>query len=244
PPLQPESGDGIRDTVGRNVSCYQQSADGDCESEDCLFANIFTTKLSPIDGDGTTLPVMFFMHGEGFDGGSNMWEEPEIFSTMGLSWSQLTPSAGSASVTYHLLNREVEGLIQGGICESETYLSPWSFQRRARETAFATAAILNDTFLANNNSQDQLELLQNVPAKALDIASDKYHDRVSCETSTNTNYDCVKAGNSTKLEASQGFYWGLVIELKDEDALITKKMHGLLKIPPFDLVQFGGDAFY
>ncbi|RZB39648.1 COesterase domain containing protein [Asbolus verrucosus] len=80
-PLQSESWDGIRDTVGRNVSCYQQSADGDFESEYCLFANIFITKLPPIDGDETSLPVMFFMHGEGFVGGS-----------MGLSWSPLTPA--------------------------------------------------------------------------------------------------------------------------------------------------------
>ncbi|RZB39649.1 hypothetical protein BDFB_014486 [Asbolus verrucosus] len=58
---------------------------------------------------------------------------------------------------------------------------------------------LDDTFLTNNISQDLLEFLRSVPAKDLDFASDKYHDRVSRETVTNTDYDCVKAGNSTKL---------------------------------------------
>ncbi|RZC41743.1 COesterase and/or Abhydrolase 3 domain containing protein, partial [Asbolus verrucosus] len=84
PPSPAESWDGIRDTIGRNVSCYQQSADGAFESEDCLFVNIFTTKLPSVDDDNITLPVMFFMHGGGYVGGSSMWEEPGNFLDHGV----------------------------------------------------------------------------------------------------------------------------------------------------------------
>ncbi|RZC34045.1 COesterase and/or Abhydrolase 3 domain containing protein, partial [Asbolus verrucosus] len=97
-------------------------------------------------------------------------------------------SAGSAFATYHLLNRGVEGLIKGGICESTS-----------KGDSVCNCSHLDDTFLTNNISQDLLEFLRSVPAKDLDFASDKYHDRVSCETVTNTDYDWVKAGNSTKL---------------------------------------------
>ncbi|RZC36809.1 COesterase domain containing protein, partial [Asbolus verrucosus] len=111
-------------------------------------------------------------------------------------------NAGSSSVTYQLLNRRIEGLIQGGICESGTNLT----------------AILNDTFLTNNDSQDLLEFLQSVPAKDVDVASDKYHDHQE------TPQD---------LELSQGFYWAPVVEVKNENAFMTKKMYSLLKAGNF-----------
>jgi carboxylesterase type B len=123
----------------------------------------------------------------------------------------LGQSAGSSSVTYQLLNRGIEGLIVGGICESGTYLSAWSYQRRAREIAFATAALMNDTFLTNNNSQDLLEYLQSVPAKDLDEASDRYHDRVSFFTTSKQNYRDICCRKLRKilncLKGSTGLRW-------------------------------------
>jgi hypothetical protein len=71
------------------------------------------------------------------------------------------------------------GLFQGAILESGTFLSPWAFQRRAREIAFTTAAFLNSTFETSDDSQALLEFLQSVDARDLDAAAEKYHNMVS-----------------------------------------------------------------
>jgi hypothetical protein len=70
-------------------------------------------------------------------------------------------------------------LFQGAILESGTFLSPWAFQRRAREIAFTTAAFLNSTFETSDDSQALLEFLQSVDARDLDAAAEKYHNMVS-----------------------------------------------------------------
>jgi carboxylesterase type B len=103
-------------------------------------------------------------------------------------------SAGSASCAYQLLNQKSVGLypnateqysflhlglFQGAILESGTFLSPWAFQRRAREIAFTTAAYLNSTFETSDDSQALLEFLQSVDARDLDAAAEKYHNMVS-----------------------------------------------------------------
>ncbi|XP_015837950.1 esterase FE4 isoform X2 [Tribolium castaneum] len=123
-------------------------------------------------------------------------------------------SAGSASVAYQLLNPHSQDLFQGAILESGSCLSPWSYQRNSRNIAFATAAILNSTFETNNDSQALLEFLQNVDAQELDAAAQKYLNKVS----TPWDYD-----------VSQGCVWAPVIEPKNPDAFLTKKMYGLVK---------------
>jgi carboxylesterase type B len=70
-------------------------------------------------------------------------------------------SAGSASCAYQLLNQKSVGLyqmqqnnthfsiqilFQGAILESGTFLSPWAFQRRAREIAFYHSSIFEFDF--------------------------------------------------------------------------------------------------
>lgn len=106
------------------------------------------------------------------------------------------------------------GLFQGAILQSGSALSPWAFQRRAREIAFTTASFLNDTFQTNNNSQDLLDFLLSVEARDLDAAAKQYHDTED---------------GPEDLEISQGFYWAPVVEVKNSDAFLTKKMYGLFK---------------
>lgn len=87
-------------------------------------------------------------------------------------------SAGSASVSYQLLNQKSKGLFAGAILESGTALSPWAFQRNARKIAFKTASFLNDSFTSNGNSEELLEFLLTVQAEDLAKAAVEYSQYV------------------------------------------------------------------
>jgi carboxylesterase type B len=118
-------------------------------------------------------------------------------------------SSGSACCAYQILNQNSKGLFQGLILESGTFLSPWAFQRTARNNAFGTASILNSTFQSNNDSKVLLEFLQNVDAMELIAAATQYY-------------------LSVRLPWEVSF-WSPVIEVKNPDAFFTKKMYGLLE---------------
>ncbi|XP_068899714.1 cholinesterase 2-like isoform X2 [Tenebrio molitor] len=126
-------------------------------------------------------------------------------------------SAGSASVTYHLLHTESEGLFRGAICESGSFLCPWAYQRRAREYAFKTASLINENFKTNNDSQALLEFLQSVPAEELDEVS----------------YQLSLTENHQNRQLLQGFFYAPVIEPEHDGAFLTKKMYGQLKSGDF-----------
>ncbi|XP_063925261.1 juvenile hormone esterase-like [Zophobas morio] len=123
-------------------------------------------------------------------------------------------SAGSASVAYQLLDQSSEGLFRAAILESGSFLSPWADQRNARRIAFETAGILNSTFSTSEDSNALLEFLQSVSADDLDAAAQQYRATVS------TPWDN---------DVSQGLVYAPVIEVKNPDAFITKKMYGLLQ---------------
>ncbi|KAJ3652282.1 hypothetical protein Zmor_018260 [Zophobas morio] len=123
-------------------------------------------------------------------------------------------SAGSASVAYQLLDQSSEGLFRAAILESGSFLSPWAYQRNARRIAFETAGVLNSTFSTSEDSNALLEFLQSVSADDLDAAARQYRESVS----TPWDYD-----------VSQGVVYAPVIEVKNPDAFITKKMYGLLQ---------------
>ncbi|RZC32812.1 COesterase domain containing protein, partial [Asbolus verrucosus] len=97
---------------------------------------------------------------------------------------------------------------------SGSFLSPWAYQRRAREIAFKTASFLNSTFDTNNDSVALFEYLQGVEASDLDAAAEQYH---------NMEY------GPEDIEISQGFYWAPIVEVKNPNAFLTKKMYGLLQ---------------
>ncbi|RZB40323.1 COesterase and/or Abhydrolase 3 domain containing protein, partial [Asbolus verrucosus] len=120
-------------------------------------------------------------------------------------------SAGSASCAYHLLNQQSQGLFRGAILQSGSSLSPWAYQRNAREVAFATAALINDTFSTNNDSAELLNFLRTVDANVLTAAAQKMQP------------------SPEYTEVYQGLFWAPVIEVKNPDAFITKKMYGLLQ---------------
>jgi hypothetical protein len=124
----------------------------------------------------------------------------------------------------------VVDLFRGGILQSGSFLSPWAFQRKPKEIAFATAAFLNDTFQTNTDSNALLEFLQSVDAKSIDVASEKYASsvRVSGVYLFFLN-EFVQVATLQTEEILQGYYWGPFVEVKNPDAFLTKKMYGLLE---------------
>ena len=66
PPVLPEKWTAVRDALEYGAASPQQSRGGEPMSEDCLFVNVFTPALR----DGKKRPVMFYIHGGAYSGGS------------------------------------------------------------------------------------------------------------------------------------------------------------------------------
>ena len=73
----------------------------------------------------------------------------------------------------------VLGLFQAAILESGSFLSPWAYQRRARQISFATAAFLNSSWADSDDSQALLDYLLTVDARTLDSAAEQYRSWVT-----------------------------------------------------------------
>jgi para-nitrobenzyl esterase len=65
-PIPTEKWDNIRDAIEYGHSCPQTRGEGDKMSEDCLVLNVFTPALR----DKGKRPVMFYIHGGAYSGGS------------------------------------------------------------------------------------------------------------------------------------------------------------------------------
>ncbi|RZC35306.1 COesterase and/or Abhydrolase 3 domain containing protein, partial [Asbolus verrucosus] len=264
-PLPAQNWEGTLNTTYLDVSCHQllPALAQELESEDCLYVNVFTPQL-PSAEQNVSFPVMFFIHGGAFAGGSSAMHKSDLIvendvvlvtinyrlgpfgflSTQdevipgnnGLKDQQLAiqwthdnihlfggdpekvtifgQSAGSASCAYQLLNQQSQGLFIGAILESGVSIMPSVYQRRAREIAFAAAAFINDTFTNSNDSAALLDFLLTVDAEDIKDAA--------------RQYSAAETGPEDE-ELSRGLYWGPVIEVKNPDAFITKKMFGLLQ---------------
>lgn len=58
--------------------------------------------------------------------------------------------------------------------ESGSPLTPWAYQRNQTEISFKTASFIDSQFETSTDSQQLLEVLQQVDAKSLDNAQTEY----------------------------------------------------------------------
>ncbi|KYB29071.1 Esterase-6-like Protein [Tribolium castaneum] len=262
-PILPKKWDGVLNTTRSDAICYQVAGDFSLESEDCLYLNVYTPKVDAllpvifyihgggfiggactssicgpeffIDYNVVVVTINYRLGPFGF----LSTQDTEIPGNNGLKDQQLAlkwarnniilfggdpsritivgQSAGSASVTYQILNKNSKGLFWAAICQSGSFLSPWSFQRNSRQIAFQTASYINETFKTNNDSKELRKFLLTVTADELDKASYRVH-----QTETLQNR-----------QISQGYFYAPVLEVEHEDAFITRKMFGDLKIGNF-----------
>lgn len=63
-PARPRSWNGVRDALAYGAACPQRGLDGEAQSEDCLFLNIWTPSL------GGSRPVLVYIHGGAYSTGS------------------------------------------------------------------------------------------------------------------------------------------------------------------------------
>ncbi|KAG5877338.1 hypothetical protein JTB14_030709 [Gonioctena quinquepunctata] len=109
-------------------------------------------------------------------------------------------SAGGASVTFQLLNKQSEGLFRAAIAESGTFLNPWSYQRDYKEFAYKLATTIDENFNKNSSTQELLEFLRSVPATEIKAAAESFKEDVR---------------NS---QIVQGFFFTPVVEPEHETA--------------------------
>ncbi|CAH1113442.1 unnamed protein product [Psylliodes chrysocephalus] len=73
-------------------------------------------------------------------------------------------SAGSASMTYHLLAPGSSGLFRAAVGCSGSAFCTWAYQRNAVDAAYGVAAEIDPSFTRNRSSEELLEFLQSVDA--------------------------------------------------------------------------------
>ncbi|KAK7870484.1 hypothetical protein R5R35_000756 [Gryllus longicercus] len=77
---------GVRDAIEPGNQCVQYDgfAKAIVGDEDCLFLNVFTPCLSSESANGTSLAVLFWIHGGGFLSGSSNMFQPDPFMDNGV----------------------------------------------------------------------------------------------------------------------------------------------------------------
>ncbi|KAJ3652648.1 hypothetical protein Zmor_018595 [Zophobas morio] len=247
PPQPHDNWDGILSTTSLNTTCFQSSMDTDQESEDCLYINIYTPEL-PSDNNDPSLNVLIFIHGGGFNVGFSQDYLPDLFLRQNIifvTFNYRLGIFGFASTQDEVIpgnnglkdqqfalkwthdNIRVFGgdpnkiTIMGQSSGAVSVAHQIAYQNNKgcdpRKRNFSTAS-LNSDFETNNDSQALLEYLRTVDAKDLDRAG----------------FDAFIIGTSAENYALlQGLIWGPVIEVKNEDAFLTRKMYGMLNAGNF-----------
>ncbi|HVG12262.1 MAG TPA: carboxylesterase/lipase family protein [Flavisolibacter sp.] len=87
-------------TVAYGCSCPQPSKENDPTNEDCLYLNIFTTK-DDLGKHGAKKPVMFWIHGGGFLGGSAKGYDGRELAKKGVVVVTINYRLGALGYLYH-----------------------------------------------------------------------------------------------------------------------------------------------
>ncbi|CAH1998483.1 unnamed protein product [Acanthoscelides obtectus] len=111
-------------------------------------------------------------------------------------------SAGSASVTYHLLAPSSAGLFRAAIGQSGSALCEWAYHRDPVSVVYGMASALDSRITTQNTTQQVLLFLQSVPVqqiKALDRRFYIFAPVIDGEMITAPMYDSVKNGKVNKV---------------------------------------------
>ncbi|XP_057652545.1 juvenile hormone esterase-like isoform X1 [Diorhabda carinulata] len=114
-------------------------------------------------------------------------------------------SAGAASVTFHLLNKESASLFRAAIAQSGSMLTPWSFQRDHNEIAYKVGCGLDNNFKNTNTSQDLLKILRSKPASDINRVAASFKESIEND------------------QILQGFWFTPTVEPAHPKAFITEK---------------------
>ncbi|XP_044756103.1 juvenile hormone esterase-like [Coccinella septempunctata] len=140
-----------------------------------------------------------------------LWIKQNIIN-FGGDMDQITlfgQSAGSASVSYHLLAPHSRGLFNKVIMQSGTSFCLWAFSRSGPEVAKDLAKDLN---ISTNSSWDILSGLRNVEA---------YHLQKKAKDAQNAKY--------LKSDPKDGFIFAPVIEPDHPDAFLNNRSYELMQ---------------
>ncbi|CAH1179162.1 unnamed protein product [Phaedon cochleariae] len=110
-------------------------------------------------------------------------------------------SAGSASVTYHLISKSSAGLFRGAIGLSGSALNTWAHDPNAVNKTYGIAAEIDPSFSRNRTTQELMDFLQSVDGKLIHA------------TGTNSKYSSFAP----------------VIEVEHDGAMITESMYMSVK---------------
>ncbi|CAH1180190.1 unnamed protein product [Phaedon cochleariae] len=116
-------------------------------------------------------------------------------------------SAGAASVNFHYMSKQSEGLFRAGISQSGSILCPWVYQKEYKSIAYDLASYVDSEFQRNSSSEELLKFLWNVSATDLSKAAASYPPELLDD------------------QITLGFVFGPTIEPEHENAFITESMY-------------------
>ncbi|CAG9824775.1 unnamed protein product [Phaedon cochleariae] len=120
-------------------------------------------------------------------------------------------SAGAASVNFHLMSKQSEGLFRASIAQSGSILCPWVYQKDYKNIAYDLASYVDSNFQRNSSSEELLRFLRNVPASDLKKAAASYPAQMMND------------------QITQGFVFAVTIEPEHENAFITESMYAAVE---------------
>ncbi|CAG9824776.1 unnamed protein product [Phaedon cochleariae] len=127
-------------------------------------------------------------------------------------------SAGAASVNFHFMSKQSEGLFRAGIAQSGSILCPWVYQEDSKNTAYDLASNIDSNFHRNSSSEELLRFLRNVSANDLKKAA-------AAGSPVNSLFGLAYRAQMLNDQIFQGFSFAPTIEPEHENAFITGSMY-------------------